>query len=202
MAAGRLVTAQRRWIVSGTPARDRLFGVEVDLAALADVDELPSDFDMLDDTASLTTADGSLASDASITRRAALEKRKAYSREEEKAGAAKSLGIMASNFLQVRPWAELDNTESKADWEEHIYRHESFRGKSHSAFSSCLRRTLEILVIKVRLSCDLLRHQSNILRRGPKMSRGILCFLHWNTTWCILNRRSMTSSQRICSSCS
>lgn len=144
MAAGRLVTADRRWVVSGTPARDRLFGVEVDLAALADVEEL--DFD---DSASLTTTDGSVTSDANLVRRAALEKRRRYRKEEEVNGAAKSVGIMASNFLQVRPWAEF-STESKADWDDHIYQHESFRGKTYSAFSLCLRRSLEALVVKTQ----------------------------------------------------
>lgn len=144
MAAGRLVTAERRWVVSGTPARDRLFGVEVDLAALADIDDL--DFD---DNTSLTTTDGSVASDASLVRRAALEKRRKYRKDEEVNGAAKSVGIMASNFLQVRPWAEF-STESKADWDDHIYRHESFRGKTWTAFSTCLRRSLETLVVKTQ----------------------------------------------------
>jgi SNF2 family DNA or RNA helicase len=37
LVAQKFVTADRRWVVSGTPARDRLFGVEVDLAA--DVDD-------------------------------------------------------------------------------------------------------------------------------------------------------------------
>jgi hypothetical protein len=40
--AEKLVTAERRWVVSGTPARDRLYGIEVDLASTAD--DL-SDFD-------------------------------------------------------------------------------------------------------------------------------------------------------------
>lgn len=148
MAAGRLVTAERRWVVSGTPARDRLFGVEVDLAALAEVDEMGSP-DSARDEDSASTLDGSLASDASFIRQAALEKRKEYRKEEEVNGAAKNLGIIASNFLQVRPWAEF-STEGKAEWEDHIYRHESFRGKTYSSFSSCLRRSLETLVVKTR----------------------------------------------------
>lgn len=136
MAASRLVTAERRWVVSGTPARDRLFGVEVDLTALADAEEsIPVKYIMEDNL--------------SYVRKVALEGRRAYRKEEEVNGAAKNIGVMASNFLQVRPWAE-SNNELKADWDEHIYRHEAFRGKTYSAFSSCLQRSLEALVVKVR----------------------------------------------------
>ena len=151
IVADRLVTAERRWIVSGTPAKERLFGVEIDLAALADAYEYRAEFaqDGFDDAASLTTGDGSLMSDASLTRLAVLDGQKPYNRDYEVKGAARNVGIMASNFLKVRPWAE-SNAEGKAEWVDHIYRHESFRDKTYSAFSSCLRRTLEALVVKVR----------------------------------------------------
>ena len=145
LVAEKLVTADRRWIVSGTPARDRLFGIEVDLAALAEAEGLPGE--LFDPSASPTTTDSSSNLEPNLVRQAALEKRKRYNRDEEITGAAKSIGVMASNFLKVRPWAESDD-DRKAEWDDCIYRHESFRGRTYSAFSTCLRRTLETLVVK------------------------------------------------------
>jgi SNF2 family DNA or RNA helicase len=145
LVAEKLITAERRWIVSGTPAKDRLFGIEVDLAALAEAEGLPGE--LFDPSASPTNSDSSSNIEPSLVRQAALEKRKRYNRDEEITGAAKSIGIMASNFLKVRPWAEADD-DRKVEWDDCIYRHESFRGRTYSAFSTCLRRTLETLVVK------------------------------------------------------
>ena len=203
IVADRLVTAERRWIVSGTPAKERLFGVEIDLAALADAYEYRAELpqDIFDDTASLNTADGSLMSDASLTRLAVLDDQKPYNREYEVKGAARNVGIMASNFLKVRPWAD-SNAEEKADWAEHIYRHESFRDRTYSAFSSCLRRTLEALVVKVRQRQHIKPSILTFYRRSLMTSREILYFHLWSTMSSTSSRHSMISSLPISSSCS
>ncbi|KAF2446712.1 hypothetical protein P171DRAFT_383500 [Karstenula rhodostoma CBS 690.94] len=116
---------ERRWIVSGTPAKD-LVGVEVDLAAHDD------------DSA-----------DASLSREMVIEQRKAFNLDDENTKAAKALGTLASNFLMVRPWAD-SSSEGRLDWEDYIYRHEHLHKKTYSGFSACFRRTLEGLVVKTR----------------------------------------------------
>ncbi|KAF2100096.1 hypothetical protein NA57DRAFT_19969, partial [Rhizodiscina lignyota] len=118
--ANQLVRAERRWIVSGTPARNRLFGVEVDV------------------------------DDSRLVREIALHKRKRYNKEEEMKGPAESIGQLASGFLKVRPWAASEFDSEKADWDEHVFRHDRFHAKTYSAFSTSLRRTLESLVVKTR----------------------------------------------------
>jgi hypothetical protein len=119
------IQAERRWVVSGTPAKD-LVGVEVDLSTI-DSPEL----------------------DSSVLRETAVEQRKSFSTEYDTAGAAKSLGLLASNFLMVRPWCDSD-AEGKLDWDDYIYRHEHHLRKTFSGFSTCFLRTLEGLVVKTR----------------------------------------------------
>ncbi|KAF2190721.1 hypothetical protein K469DRAFT_558590 [Zopfia rhizophila CBS 207.26] len=117
--------AERRWVVSGTPAKD-LVGVEVDLSTMD-----------ADDT------------DPSLVRELTVEQRKNFNAKEDRTGAAKSLGALASNFLMVRPWCDSD-TEGKLEWDDYIYRHEHHFRKTYSAFSTCFLRTLEGLVVKTR----------------------------------------------------
>ncbi|KAF2639420.1 hypothetical protein P280DRAFT_61208 [Massarina eburnea CBS 473.64] len=117
--------AERRWVVSGTPAKS-LVGVEMDLLTAEE--------------------DGQ---DQTLLREKTMEQRKTFSLDDENTRAAKALGSLASNFLMVRPWSDSTN-EGKLDWEEHIYRHEHQYRKTYSGFSSCFLRTLEDLVVKTR----------------------------------------------------
>ncbi|KAJ4297900.1 hypothetical protein N0V90_005799 [Kalmusia sp. IMI 367209] len=116
---------ERRWIVSGTPAKD-LVGVEVDIA----------------------TSD-ELSTDAKLSRELAIETRKSFNLDDENTKAAKALGTLASNFLMVRPWAD-SAIEGRLDWDEYVYRHENIHRKTYSGFSTCFLRTLEGLVVKTR----------------------------------------------------
>ncbi|KAL1585038.1 hypothetical protein WHR41_06125 [Cladosporium halotolerans] len=125
--AKKLVTADHRWVVSGTPAKD-LLGVEADMSVAQDA-----------------APDGLQGS-----RDAVLDQRRHFNVKEDTTGAIKSLGTLASNFLRIRPWAAEDLGERPAVWEEHIYRHEGHRRRTFSGFSSCLRRTLEAMVVKTQ----------------------------------------------------
>ncbi|KAG9185193.1 hypothetical protein G6011_07737 [Alternaria panax] len=116
------IQAERRWVVSGTPAKN-LVGVEVDMS----------------------TVDSE--SDPALQRELAINQRKSFDFDSD-TKAAKALGMLASNFLMVRPWC--DNSEGKIDWDEYIYRHEHHYRKTYSGFSSCFVRTLEDLVVKTR----------------------------------------------------
>ncbi|KAL5448502.1 hypothetical protein PMIN07_008304 [Paraphaeosphaeria minitans] len=116
---------ERRWIVSGTPAKD-LVGAEVNLAAYDDN-----------------------SADAKLTCELFIEQRKAFNPDDENIKAAKALGTLASHFLMVRPWAD-SSSEDRLDWEDYIYRHEHLHKKTYSGFSACFRRTLEGLVVKTR----------------------------------------------------
>ncbi|KAH7561914.1 hypothetical protein BM1_03018 [Bipolaris maydis] len=117
------IEAERRWVVSGTPAKN-LVGVEVDIATME------------------------TESDTALQRELAIEQRKSFNLDPDNLKAAKALGVLASNFLMARPWC--DSSEGKLDWEEHIYRHEHQYRKTYSGFSSCFLRTLEGLVVKTR----------------------------------------------------
>lgn len=135
--ANSLVTAERRWVVSGTPARDRLFSAEVDLA-------INDDAGMASSTTGSNEDNESVAS----SRDMALEQRRSFDSKEESTGAARSLGLLASHFLQVRPWS--DTSGERVDWDDYIFRHEDSRRRTFSAFSSCLRRTMEGLMVKTQ----------------------------------------------------
>ncbi|KAF1917048.1 P-loop containing nucleoside triphosphate hydrolase protein [Ampelomyces quisqualis] len=120
------ISVERRWVVSGTPAKN-LVGVELDTATLE-----------------------SDSVDASALRDSVIEQRKSFGSDDvEGAKAVKALGSMASNFLMVRPWCDSGN-EGKLDWDEYMYRHEHQYKKTFSGFSSCFLRTLEGLVVKTR----------------------------------------------------
>lgn len=127
--ADKLVIADRRWVVSGTPAKDQLLGVEVDLA-------------VHDDGADVEVRQ---------SREMMLEQRKDFSILEDASGAISSLGSLATNFLKVQPWAVSDR-EERIYWDDYIYRHEHLTRRTYSGFSLCLRRALEQLVVKSRFA--------------------------------------------------
>ncbi|CAK4034271.1 hypothetical protein D0869_01683 [Lecanosticta acicola] len=77
LVARKLVTADHRWIVSGTPAQD-LLGAEVHLSAKSDAN--PHE-----------TIEGLIA-------------QQRFFSERDKAGAIDSLGSLITNFLEVEPW--------------------------------------------------------------------------------------------------
>jgi SNF2 family DNA or RNA helicase len=115
----------RRWVVSGTPAKN-LVGVEVDLSAFTDN-----------------------GNDPGQVRDSVVEQRKGFNLEADNTKAAKALGSLASNFLMVRPWCD-SNAEGGLEWDDYIYRHEHQNHKTYSSFSNCFLRTLEGLVVKTR----------------------------------------------------
>ncbi|TKA32782.1 hypothetical protein B0A50_01007 [Salinomyces thailandicus] len=127
--ANKLVTADHRWVVSGTPAKD-LLGVEVNMsAAEQNMGQVQESKDCRD---------------------AVLEQRKAFSYKEDTAGAVKSLGALATSFLKIRPWCPSELGERKVDWDEYVYRHEDSRKRTYSGFSSALQRSLEAMVVKTQ----------------------------------------------------
>jgi helicase-like protein/SNF2 domain-containing protein len=155
LVAERLVTAERRWVVSGTPARDRLYGVEADFAVMSDY-SLPSLYgddseSLISSEASTPPMDSSSGTSSQAFKMAALERRKRFNYQEDvgNASATKSLGLLAQHFLKLRPWYQ-EQEDQKVFWDDYIYRHEHFRNKTYSGFSRCLRQTLENLVVKTR----------------------------------------------------
>ncbi|KAF9698485.1 hypothetical protein EKO04_003721 [Ascochyta lentis] len=118
------IQAERRWVVSGTPAKD-LVGVEVDMSTMEANDEDPTSL-----------------------RELAIEQRKSFNLADE-SKAVKALGSLASNYLMVRPWYA-SSAEGGLEWDEYVYRHEHPHRKTFSGFSTCFQRTLEGLVVKTR----------------------------------------------------
>ena len=118
------IQAERRWVVSGTPAKD-LVGVEVDTSMLETNDKDPS-----------------------LLRESAIEQRKTFNLTDE-LKAVKALGLLASNYLMVRPWCA-SSVEGGLDWDEYVYRHEHQCRKTYAGFSTCFERTLAGLVVKTR----------------------------------------------------
>lgn len=148
--ASKLVEASHRWIVSGTPAKD-LIGVEMDLVGPVShsgtpVPSIPNDTDTQDGGSIATAAE-------SLRRDALLSQRKAYSAKDEKVGAVRSIGSLASNFLRIRPWCSAED-ERGSDWTNYFFRHEMFRPRTRtfSGFSRCLRQTLNSIVIRTQSS--------------------------------------------------
>lgn len=131
VVADRLVRAERRWIMSGTPARD-LMGVEVDMEALIHEGE---------------------PEDARAFRQEALEQRKSFNvYQESQSGAVKAFGMLASRFLKAQPWAISSHGafQEAAKWDDYVYRHETYQTKTFTGFTKTLRRTLESLVVKTQ----------------------------------------------------
>ena len=126
IVAEQLVRADRRWIVSGTPARDML-GVEVDLQR--------------------TKMDYAESHNAA-SRLDALNRRQKFDRQSPELSAVSSLGKMATHFLKIPPWAR--STEDSADHEDYFYRHESPKRRTYSSFSQCFQDTLKAIVVKTR----------------------------------------------------
>ncbi|KZM18738.1 ATP binding [Ascochyta rabiei] len=118
------IQVERRWVVSGTPAKD-LVGVEVDMSTLETNDEDPTSL-----------------------RASAIEQRKSFNLTDE-SKAVKALGSLASNYLMVRPWCA-SSAEGGLEWDEYVYRHEHSHRKTYSGFSTCFQRILEGLVVKTR----------------------------------------------------
>lgn len=127
LVANTLVTADHRWVVSGTPAKS-LMGVEVDISASGNLWHTPETNDLRD---------------------AVLKSRRDFNVKTDTAGAVKSLGSFATNFLKIKPWSAQDLGEKPAVWDECIFRHEGLR-KTYSGFSKCLPRTLEAMVVKTQ----------------------------------------------------
>ncbi|EGP92164.1 SNF2 family DNA-dependent ATPase domain-containing protein [Zymoseptoria tritici IPO323] len=75
VVATQLVTAENRWLVSGTPAKD-LLGVEVDLSSLEFKDH-----------------------------QSMLEQRRHFDPLYDRSGAIDNLGAIAGSFLKIQPWA-------------------------------------------------------------------------------------------------
>lgn len=127
--AHRIVRAERRWIVSGTPARD-LLSIEADIAAMTDI-----------------AGEGMDA----IRERSLLQRKDFDLQHETSSGAAKSIGQLAAKFLHVQPWDTYTcEEEVPAVWDDYIFRHESVRARTYACFSKCLRAVLESIVIKTR----------------------------------------------------
>ncbi|KAF2460627.1 hypothetical protein BDY21DRAFT_298762 [Lineolata rhizophorae] len=123
LVAEALISVERRWLVSGTPAKD-LISVDLDLDLMNSQD----------------VSNG----DLQIQRKAALENRKSFVfRDSTKA--VSSLGLLVSNFLQLRPWSF-----HRGFWGDYVYCHEHHTNKTYSAFTRGLRNTLEGLVVKTR----------------------------------------------------
>lgn len=129
--AEQVVTAERRWIVSGTPSQ-HLYGVEVSVDAM-------------------TSSDAE--SNVSNSRAEMLQEHRAFDKalETSRHGSAHSLGELLAGFLKVRPWyAAPGDSDKAASWREHAWRHEDLRKKTYSGFSAGLRDVLGSLVIKTR----------------------------------------------------
>ncbi|KAF2090200.1 hypothetical protein K490DRAFT_35292 [Saccharata proteae CBS 121410] len=128
LVAQKLVRAERRWVISGTPAKDELLGVEIDLAS--------NDYTNTD-------------KDVRSVQKEALAKRKMFDAMESQK-AVHSLGNLAVHFLQTRPWANMDRKE-RNNWVDHMYRHEDTQRRTFSSFSLCMRQTLEQLIVKTQI---------------------------------------------------
>lgn len=126
--ANKLITADSRWVISGTPAKD-LLGVEVDMTSSENLWQTPNTKDSRD---------------------AVLEQRRHFSSRDDTTGAIRSLGALATSFLRIKPWAMAEESERGVSWDDHIFRHESLRKRTYSGFSTCLRQVLNAMVVKTQ----------------------------------------------------
>lgn len=155
LVADRLVKAERRWVVSGTPAKERLYGVEADFALNADYENASTEvnepeFASLSEPSTPRTEESWGISGQSF-KMEALNRRKAFNPQEDigNSSATKGLSLLISHFLQLRPWYQ-EEEDAKVSFDEHVYRHEGYRNKTYSGFSACLRQTLQDVVIKTQ----------------------------------------------------
>ncbi|KAI4743141.1 hypothetical protein E4T50_06472 [Aureobasidium sp. EXF-12298] len=132
--ASELVETSHRWVVSGTPAKD-LIGVELDM--VGPVSHAGTPTPNIDDE--------------SIRRDALMSQRKLFNENDEKVGAVRNLGSLASGFLKIRPWCSTED-ERGSDWINYFFRHEMLRPRTRtfSGFSKCLRQMLESTVIRTQ----------------------------------------------------
>lgn len=127
--AQKVIRAERRWIVSGTPARD-LLSVDADIAAMTN-----------------TTEDSSTS-----VRERSLQQRKGFDWAHElTSGAIKSIGDVVTRYLHVQPWYNpTGDAKNSVKWDDCIFRHEDPLARTYTCFSKCLRTVLQSLVIKTR----------------------------------------------------
>ncbi len=123
--ANKLITADARWVVSGTPAKD-LLGVEVDMSS--------------EEASAQPTS-------ARNSREVLLQQRKLFSQRDDVNGAIRNLGALAVDFLKMKPWNE---KERRLVWDDIVYRHEDTHKRTYSGFSTCLQRVLNSMIVKTQ----------------------------------------------------
>jgi hypothetical protein len=145
--ASTLVEVSHRWIVSGTPAKD-LIGVEMDLVGPVSHAGSPAPSNI--DDADSQYGSGSNTAE-SVRRDALLGQRRTFNEKDEKIGAIRNIGSLASGFLRIRPWSSAEH-ERGSDWMNYFFRHKmlSPRTRTFSGFSTCLRQTLASIVIRTQ----------------------------------------------------
>jgi len=145
--ANRLVEASHRWIVSGTPAKD-LMGVELDLVGPVSHVGTPTPSNVEDADSQYGP---SIETSESVRRDVLLSQRRSFNEKDEKIGAIRNIGLLASGFLKIRPWCPAED-ERASDWNDYFFRHEFSRprARTFSGFSKCLRQMLDSIVIKTQ----------------------------------------------------
>ena len=150
LVADKLVTADRRWVITGTPLKD-IVSVDVDPEILSG-------------------GTNAVKNDERLVRQAYLDHRRRFCQSEDRA-AVQSLGVLAANFLKVQPWTP-SGLEKCAQWNEYAYRHQSTTKHTYSGLSDCLHQSLRRLIVKTRpedverdISLPPLTH--NIVRLQP-----------------------------------
>ncbi|KAI9804759.1 MAG: hypothetical protein M1825_001127 [Sarcosagium campestre] len=123
----RRITAECRWVVSGTPTSG-LIGVEVGLAAAGE-----------HGTEDKKTMAASV--------RDALNGRKWEDPLEAERRDLRQLGNIVSGFLMVKPWATVSSNKDAVSWNRYV---QAQVVQDRIISSHCLRATLEALIVKHR----------------------------------------------------